>query len=36
MSRQTPKLRHSVEDALAVFFTSGLDAVVIDDELFEK
>lgn len=27
---------HSVEDALAVFFTSGLDALIIEDELFEK
>lgn len=27
---------HSVEDALAVFFTTGLDALVIEDELFEK
>lgn len=27
---------HAVEDALAVFFSSGLDALVIDDELFEK
>ncbi len=27
---------HSVEDALAVFATSGLDAVLIDDHLIEK
>jgi len=27
---------HSVEDALAVFFTSGLDALVIDDKVFLK
>jgi carbamoyltransferase len=27
---------HSVEDAVAVFFTSGLDALVIDDQLFLK
>ncbi len=27
---------HSVEDALAVFYTSGLDAMAIDDLLFEK
>jgi carbamoyltransferase len=27
---------HSIEDALAVFFTSGLDALVIDDYLIEK
>jgi carbamoyltransferase len=27
---------HSVEDALAVFFTSGLDALIIEDEVFEK
>lgn len=27
---------HSVEDALAVFFTSGLDALIIDDILIQK
>ena len=27
---------HSVEDAVAVFFTTGLDALVIGDRLFEK
>ena len=27
---------HSVEDALTVFYTSGLDALVIGDELIEK
>lgn len=27
---------HSVEDAIAVFFTTGLDALVIGDQLFEK
>lgn len=27
---------HSVEDAIAVFFTTGLDALVIEDWLFEK
>ena len=27
---------HAVEDALAVFFTSGLDALVLEDEIFEK
>jgi len=27
---------HSVEDALAVFFTSALDAMFIDDALIEK
>lgn len=27
---------HSVEDALAVFYTSGLDALIIEDELIEK
>ena len=27
---------HSVEDAAAVFFTSGIDALVIEDRLFEK
>jgi carbamoyltransferase len=27
---------HSVEDSIAVFFTSGLDVLVINDELFEK
>lgn len=27
---------HSVEDALAVFFTSGIDALLFDDLLFEK
>ena len=27
---------HSVEDALSVFFTSGLDVLVIDDYLIEK
>lgn len=27
---------HSVEDAVGVFFTSGLDAMVIDDYLIEK
>lgn len=29
-------IAHSVEDALAVFFTSGLDAMFIDDVLIEK
>lgn len=29
-------ISHSVEDALAVFFTSGLDALFIDDVLIEK
>ncbi|MBJ7308880.1 carbamoyltransferase [Rugamonas sp. CCM 8940] len=29
-------IAHSVEDALAVFFTSGLDALFIDDVLIEK
>jgi carbamoyltransferase len=27
---------HSVEDAIAVFYTSGLDVLVIDDTMFEK
>ena len=27
---------HSVEDAIAVFYTSGLDALVIEDKLFIK
>lgn len=27
---------HSVEDALGVFFTSGIDALVIEDRLYEK
>lgn len=27
---------HSVEDALAVFFTSGIDALVLEDELYVK
>lgn len=27
---------HSVEDAIAVFFTTGLDALAIEDQLFEK
>ena len=27
---------HSVEDAIAVFYTSGLDALVIGDLLIEK
>ncbi len=27
---------HSFEDAIAVFFTSGLDALVIDDIIIEK
>lgn len=27
---------HSVEDAIAVFFTTGLDALVIENQLFEK
>ena len=27
---------HSVEDALAVFVTSGIDAVLIEDLLIEK
>lgn len=27
---------HSVEDAVAVFFTSGIDALVIEDRVFEK
>jgi carbamoyltransferase len=29
-------IAHSVEDALAVFFTSGLDALFIEDVLIEK
>lgn len=29
-------IAHSVEDALAVFYTSGLDALFIDDVLIEK
>jgi carbamoyltransferase len=29
-------ISHSVEDALAVFFTSGLDALFLDDVLIEK
>lgn len=29
-------ISHSVEDALAVFFTSGLDALFMDDVLIEK
>lgn len=29
-------IAHSVEDALAVFFTSGLDAMFVDDMLIEK
>ena len=29
-------IAHSVEDAIAVFFTSGLDALFIDDLLIEK
>ncbi|WP_158253723.1 carbamoyltransferase family protein [Chromobacterium alticapitis] len=29
-------ISHSVEDALAVFYTSGLDALFIDDVLIEK
>lgn len=29
-------IAHSVEDALSIFFTSGLDAVFIDDLLIEK
>jgi carbamoyltransferase len=27
---------YSVEDSLAVYFTSGLDVLVINDELYEK
>jgi carbamoyltransferase len=27
---------HSVEDAIAVFYTSGLDALIIGDLLIEK
>jgi carbamoyltransferase len=27
---------HSVEDALGVFLTTGLDALVIDDYLIQK
>jgi carbamoyltransferase len=27
---------HSVEDALAVFFSSGLDALVLEDDVYEK
>jgi carbamoyltransferase len=27
---------HTVEDALSVFFTSGLDVLVIEDMVFEK
>jgi len=27
---------HTVEDALAVFFTTGMDALVIEDYLLEK
>jgi carbamoyltransferase len=27
---------HSVEDAISVFFTTGLDALVIEDYLIEK
>ena len=27
---------HTVEDALAVFYTSGLDVLVIGDTIFEK
>ena len=29
-------IAHSVEDALAIFYTSGLDAMFIDDVLIEK
>ena len=29
-------IAHSVEDAVAVFFTSGIDALVLEDRLFEK
>lgn len=29
-------IAHSVEDAIAIFFTSGLDAMFIDDVLIEK
>nr|WP_307734528.1 carbamoyltransferase C-terminal domain-containing protein [Xanthomonas albilineans] len=29
-------IAHSVEDALSIFFTSGLDAMFIDDVLIEK
>ncbi|WP_437677707.1 carbamoyltransferase family protein [Sorangium sp. So ce131] len=29
-------IAHSIEDALAVFFTSGLDAMFVDDLLIEK
>jgi predicted NodU family carbamoyl transferase len=27
---------HSVEDAVAMFMTSGLDCLLLDDILFEK
>ena len=27
---------HSVEDAIAVFFTSGIDALVLEDSIYEK
>jgi carbamoyltransferase len=29
-------IAHSVEDALAVFYTTGLDALFIQDVVFEK
>ncbi len=29
-------IAHSVEDALAVFFTSGIDALLLEDRLYEK
>jgi carbamoyltransferase len=29
-------IAHSVEDAIAVFYTSGLDAMFIDNLLLEK
>ncbi len=29
-------IMHTVEDALGVFFTTGLDALVIEDQLYEK
>ena len=29
-------IAHSVEDALSVFYTTGLDALVIEDYLIEK
>jgi carbamoyltransferase len=29
-------IAHSVEDAIALFYTTGLDALVIEDHLLEK